>query len=355
MGGQEMRILIEMERMRDLGFESVLAARRGSDILPEAERRGIRAHAIPMTSRLDPVSMAMLWRLMRREAIDIVNAHGSRDAWLAFPVARLLGIRTVRARHIANPIRQHAMGRLIYGALCDRIVTTSESIRAGLIERGVDAGKIVSIPTGIDVARFASARRDGRVRRELGIPESAPLFGMISLLRGEKGPDVFLDACDRLLTGNEHAWCVLVGEGWMRPQLEAQLATLRFRERIVLAGFRKDIPEVLAELDVSVLSTRTPEGVPQVILQSHAASVPVVTTSVAGIGEVAQEGNTAFTVPPNDPPALAKAMRRALDEPDTARHQAANGHALVVGNYSLEAMLKRMADFYRALMAQERT
>lgn len=350
-GGQELRILLEMEGMRPLGFESVLAARSGAGILVEAARRGLEAYPIPMVNRFDPVSMAMLWRLMRDKSIDVVNAHGSRDAWNAFPVARLLGVRTVRARHVANPIRRHRLGRMIYGTLCDRVVTTSESIRTGLIERGVDAGKIVSVPTGVDVARFAAACRTGALRRELGIPEAAPLVGMVSLLRGEKGPDVFLEACSRLLDSRQDVWCVLVGDGWMRPQLESLLGGLPHRERILMAGFRRDIPEVLAELDVSVLATRVPEGVPQAIIQSHAARVPVVASAVPGIGEVAREGETAFTAPPGDPVRLAMAIGRALEEPERAKAQAALGHALVADSYSVEAMLTRMAGIYRNLVA----
>lgn len=118
-----------------------------------------------------------------------------------------------------------------------------------------------------------------------------------------------------------------------------------------MAGFRRDIPEVLAELDISVLATRVPEGVPQTIIQSHAARVPVVASAVPGIGEVAMEGETAFTAPPSDPVGLATAIGRALDEPEQAKAQAARGYALVVDSYSLEAMLAKMAGIYRDLVA----
>lgn len=354
MGGQELRILLEMERMHDIGFESILAARSGTPILAEAERRGLRAFAIPMHNRLDPISMMMLWHLMCREKIDIVNAHGSRDAWNAFLVARMLGVRTVRARHVANPIRRHRIGQMIYGSLCDRVVTTSESIREGLIERGVDPGKIVSVPTGVDVGKYANVRRDGSIRRELGIPENAPLIGMISVLRGDKGPDIFLDACNRLLCSRDDVWCVLAGDGWMRQQLEAQLSTLPQRDRMVMAGFRRDIPQLLAELDVLVLAAKIPEGVPQTILQAHSARVPVVATRVGGISEVAREGETAYTALPDDPDSLVSAMRRALEDSALAEALAANGHALVCESYSIEAMLGRMAGIYCDLVGQRR-
>lgn len=349
LGGQEMRILLEMEGLRAHGIESWLAARAGTPILVEAQKRGLRTLALPLYNRLDPISMGKLWRLMRRECIDIINAHGSRDAWNAFLVARLLGIRTVRTRHVANPIRRHRIGQMIYGALADCVVTTGESIRAGLIAAGIAANKIVSVPTGVDVARFANVHRSGALRRAFGIPPEAPLIGMITLLRGEKGPDIFLKACDRLLDVRKNIWCALIGDGWMRPQLEQLLATLTNRRQIIMTGFRQDIPEVLAELDLSVLATRVPEGVPQAILQSHAARVPVVATAVSGIGEVAQEGVSAFTAPPGDFVALAQTIGRALDDPERCRLQAERGHALVIQTYSLDAMLTKMADIYHAL------
>ncbi len=348
LGGQELRVLLEMERLVDFGIESVLAARTGNPILAEADKRGLKACALPMYNRLDPVSMAMFARIMWRENIDIVNAHGSRDSWNAFLVARLLGVRTIRARHVANPIRSHGLGKMVYGSLSDVVLTTSESIRQGLIERGVEAGKIVSVPTGVDVARFMGGQR-GRVRRELGIPESAPVVGMISVLRGDKGPDVFLKACAELAALRPDLHCLLVGDGWMRKDLEAMHATLANRERIFITGFRQDIPDLLADMNVAVLSARIPEGVPQALLQAHSARVPVVASAVGGIEEVARNNETALTVPPGDAAALASAIGRLLDDRTLAAELAERGHRLVVEGYSLDWMLNRMADLYREL------
>lgn len=346
MGGQEFRILLEMKGLSAYGIESLLAARCGSPILAEAEKNGLRAIGMPFHNRFDLVSMVQLWRLMRRERIDVVNAHGSCDAWNAFLVARLLGVPTIRSRHVANPIRRHRLGRMIYGSLCDTVITTSESIRAGLIESGIPANKIISVPTGIDVTKFSSARRSGGIRRELGIPEQAPLVGMVSVLRGDKGPDVFLAACERLLNARPDVWCILAGDGWMRAQLDTQHAGLAHRDRIVLAGFRRDIPELMAELDVLVLPAKIPEGVPQAVLQAHAARVPVVATRVGGITEVAIEGETAFLAQPNDADSLLDCIRNALDDRQEALRRASRGHEMVLSGYSFDRMLKRMAHIY---------
>jgi hypothetical protein len=80
-----------------------------------------------MRGSFDPLAVAELLRMILRERIDIVSAHGSKDGWSAGIAARLSGRKVIRSRHIANPIRGHLLGRLVYGALCDRIITTSES------------------------------------------------------------------------------------------------------------------------------------------------------------------------------------------------------------------------------------
>jgi glycosyltransferase involved in cell wall biosynthesis len=172
---------------------------------------------------------------------------------------------------------------------------------------------------------------------------------MISVLRGDKGPDVFLTACAELTAQRPDLHCLLVGDGWMRQELETLHATLPNRERIFITGFRRDIPDLLADMSVAVLSARIPEGVPQALLQAHSARVPVVASAVGGIQEVARANETALTVPPGDAAALAAAIGRLLDDRTLAASLAERGHQLVVEGYSLDWMLNRMARLYREL------
>lgn len=347
LGGQELRILLEMEALAGRGMESVLVARPGTPILAEAERRGLTAYAVPMRNNVDLPSMWIIARILRRHRIDVVNAHNSKDGWNVAPVARLLGVPIVRSRHIASRAKPGRLRTLPYGPLADAVLTTSESIKAGLVAIGVPAGKIEAIPTGIDMGRF-SAVRDGALRREFGIPAAALLVGQVAVLRSDKGPDYFVRAARQLLDEGMDAYFLLVGEGRMRAKVEKLLSPAD-RERIILTGFRRDIPQILAELDIFVLAARTPEGVPQAILQAHSARVPVVATSVGGVAEVAIDGETALSVPPQDAPALAAAIRRLASEPETARRLAQQGFDLVAGKYTLGHMLDRMEALYRRL------
>ena len=348
MGGQELRILAEMEGLRSRGIVSVLAARPGSGIIREARARGLKAYAINMRGSFDPFAVAAFIRMMLREKVDVVNAHGSKDGWSAGTAARILGIRVIRSRHVANPIRAHFFGRLAYTALCDRIVTTGESIKQAMAERGVPAGKITSVPTGVDTKRFHPGVEKGALRKELGVPEGAPLVGMVSVLRGDKGPDVFLKAAEAVLDRRRDVFFALVGDGWMRGRLEEYLSKSRHNRNIFMTGYRRDIPEVMADLDVLALPAKAAEGVPQVILQAHAMKVPVAASDVGGITEVAVDGKTALTTPPGDHGALADAMLRLIEDKTLAARLAEEGHRLVTERYTLEGMLDRMEAVYKS-------
>lgn len=346
MGGQELRILTEMEGLQAYGIESVLAAREGTPILEEARRRGLRAFSLRIRSSADPRAVRRLMRIMRDEGIDVVNAHGSKDGWNAALAALLLRRKFIRSRHVANPIRTGRIARMIYGALADWVLTTSESIKAGMVERGVDPAKIISIPTGVDTERFRPDVPRGRFRAELGIPADAPLVGMVSVLRGDKGPDVFLQAAERVIAQLDQAHFVLVGDGWMRSRLEESVTASPYRERIHITGFRRDIPSVMADLDVYVLSARIPEGVPQAVLQAHAMKVPVVASDVGGINEVAIPGQTALGFPAGDVDCLVDAILSCLRDRQAAATRAAAGYRLVRERYALAATLRRLAAFY---------
>lgn len=347
LGGQELRILLEMEGLAAHNIESVLVARPEAQILAEALRRGLLAYPVPMGSNLSPPSMLAIARLVRRHRIDVVNAHNSKDAWNVAPVARVFGIPVVRSRHIGPRIRSGWWKGLPYGPLCDLVLTTSESIKKGLIESGVAARKIEVVPTGIDINRY-QLQRNGKFRQEWNIPPGASLIGQIAVVRNDKGPDIFVRAAQHLLAQGLDAYFVLVGTGRMRPEVEAMLRPEE-RARIILTGFRRDIPEIFSELDLFVLAARHPEGVPQAILQAHAAHVPIVATTVGGVSEVAIGGENALSVPPDDPERLAEGIARLLADAQLAGELSSRGFEMVARQYSLDKMLDKMEQLYRKL------
>lgn len=350
MGGQEMRILTEMEKLAAFGYSSLLAAPRGSAINAEARHRGLPVRDVAFRGSFDPQSVWRIARILRLEGIHVVNAHGSKDAWNSSLPARLLGRRIVRARHVGNPIRSGKIARLIYGPLCDRIVVTSEAIARGMREKGVRAKRIDCVPTGIDVDKFASAARTGDFRREYGVAPDAPLVGMVSVLRGDKGPREFIRAATLLAGSGSPAFFALVGDGPRRAELEAMIREAHLQERVIMPGHRRNIAEILKEFTVAVVPSTQTDGIPQAILQAFAAGAPLVASDVGGVNEVAKHGETAWCVPAKSAEALAEGIATVLSDGTLRARLTEEALKLVGSRFSEQSMLKRMDAIYRSLL-----
>jgi glycosyltransferase involved in cell wall biosynthesis len=125
---------------------------------------------------------------------------------------------------------------------------------------------------------------------------------------------------------------------------------MRLGDRIVLTGFRRDIPEVMAALDVLALPSIRSEAFPQVIAQALAVGTAVVGTTVGGIPEIIRDRDTGRLVPPEDARALADALIDLLRDPAAARAMARRGQALVRERYTIDGMMKATTDVYRKLL-----
>src|SRR5512143_3521915 len=160
-GGQEIRILAEMTGMKARGYDVLLATPGHTTIFARASEAGIETFEVPMDRRSFVRGTLALAGIIRRRGVDIINTHSSRDSWMGGVAGRLAGAKVLRTRHISSEIRKNPMSRLVYGPLCDGIMTTGEFIRGQLIrELGLDPAKVHSVPTGIDVEKFVRASGD---------------------------------------------------------------------------------------------------------------------------------------------------------------------------------------------------
>ncbi|MCL4764585.1 MAG: glycosyltransferase [Burkholderiales bacterium] len=349
-GGQEIRILTEAAGMRARGHDVVLLAARGARIVEEAPRFGVPVVPLPI-GRKRPAGLAAMARALRAGRYDVVNTHSSTDSWLAALACAWLRARglpapaLVRTRHVSVPVPRDAATRWLYRRATVRTVTTGEALRERLVrENGLDPARVESVPTGIDAGRYGQLARD-EARRALGLPDGAPLVGIVATLRSWKGHRHLVEALGRMRRAD--ARLVIVGDGPQRDALEAQVAALRLGARVTFAGQQRDVAPWLAALDVVALPSYANEGVPQALLQAMFARVPVVTTDAGAIPEIARDGDTASVVPREDPAALAAALDALLDDPARGAAQAARAHAFVARRYALDAMLDRMEDAFR--------
>ena len=355
-GGQELRILAELEGLARRGYRTGLICEPNAPIGDRARALGRPVHAVRFRWSGDPAAIRQVAGILRRERADVLGTHSSLDAWVGGIAARLCGVPVVRTRHLDLPLQRNPISRAVYRLLADVIVVTGASGAARLVaESGVSPERVGVVPTGIDLARFDPAAVDGsRIRRELGLPPGVPVVGTIGILRALKGPDVFLRGCRAILDRVPAVRFLMVGDGPLRREAHDLRGKLGLGEAVHLLGHREDVPELLAALDVFVLSSLGGEINPQVVSQAMVMGVPVVASALPGVSEMAREGETALLFPPGDVTALADAVCRILMDEPARRVLAARAQVEAREHCGLERMLDRMERIYLDEMARRR-
>lgn len=315
----------------------------------EAKKRGIPVEALPIgRKRINGV--LALHRRLREVMPDVVVTHSSTDSWLAALALKFWrnGPRIVRVRHISAPVRRGLPTRWLYGKAAARIVTTGERLREELIrDLGLPATHVVSVPTGIDLARYAPGDR-AAARRQLGLAETAPIVGIVATLRSWKGHRYLLEAFAQLVSAD--AQLVIVGDGPGRDNLRRQAADLGIDARVVMPGNREDVGTWLSAFDVFVLPSYANEGVPQAIMQAQASGLPVITTAVGSIPEIVTDCSTGLVVPPRDVAKLRDALAALLGDEALRRRLGAAALAQARERYSETRMLDRMEAIFRGVV-----
>ena len=219
-----------------------------------------------------------------------------------------------------------------------------EGVRLGLF--APDRASVIR--SGIVLHSYRAHTGGDRVRGELGIPAGAPLVLQVACLKPQKAPERFVELAATVGRRFPAAHFVLVGDGALRPALEAARHSAGLEGRLHLPGWRRDVPALLDAATVVTLTSRF-EGLPRALVEALAASVPVVAMAVDGVDEVVRDGVNGFLVREGDVAALAERVAALLaDAPLRARLAAAAGDRL--DEFERDTMVRRQESLYEALL-----
>jgi glycosyltransferase involved in cell wall biosynthesis len=347
-GGQEIRILTEMEGMVRRGHRLTLICPPQARIHDAALARGLDAIALPIARKnLQGLFALFRWLLQHRHEVDIVNSHSSTDSWLAALTLQLLpgSPPLVRTRHVSSPVSHDRSSHWLYQRAARHVVVTGEALRQQLHrDNGFALESISSVPTGIDLARFAPNDRHA-ARTKLGQPD-VPTLGILATLRNWKGHFYLLEAF-ALLRASFPDWRLLIiGDGPQRHNLERKLVELELTNSVMLVGNQDNVPDWLNTLDLFVLPSYGNEGVPQSIMQAMACGLPVVSTPVGAIGEAVVANETGLLVPPKDSRALSVALGRLMGDQELRVRFGAAAYARAQARFGSARMLDGMEQIF---------
>lgn len=260
----------------------------------------------PINPFKDFLTLLYLIRVMLQEKPDVVLTSGvkliglgSLAAWFArMPpcVAVIRGQGAAPGSRLLSVV--YAMERFV-AWLGTRFITVCEYDRQQMLSRNIcPSQQVVTIHNGTHLERFRSGEK-GHVRKQFEIPESAVVFGMVGRLYPQKRYDAFVQLMAPLCKEYSHVYGLLVGEGEDRVALQALIDACGAQEKIKITGYVENMPDIYAGIDVSVLFTRY-EGLPNALLESCAAGVPMVADDVCGNPEIIRHAQNGYIVPADD-------------------------------------------------------
>lgn len=335
--------------------------REGADYWAEAAAiPGVALHCLG--KRPGPaghlVALPRLWNLLRKMRPDLL--HGYLDANLpALLMGRVLG-RPVAwgiRRSSADLSQLNRLSRVLLrvmawlSPLVDLVIFNSEAGRTSYQAMGMRARRMLVIPNGFDVDRFApDAARGREQRRAWGVPGDAPLIGIVGRLSPVKDHPAFLRAAARLAAEWPAARfvCVGSGPGDYTASLQAMAAGLGIADRVLWPGACGEMPAVYNALTALLLSS-TDEGFPNVVGEAMACGVPCVTTRVGDAALLV--GGTGWVVAPGDDAAMAGAVTLLLREPpEAAAARARECRSRIRGAFSSAALARNTEEAMLSLI-----
>jgi glycosyltransferase involved in cell wall biosynthesis len=349
--GGEVQVFLLMRGLRALGHEVLLVCPPGSRSAKAAEALGIEVRAVRMASDLDLAAVPRLRRAFEGFRADLVHLHTGRATWLGGLAARSASLPAITTRRMDRRVKRSWRNRLVYGPLVARAVAISPAVSAALTEGGVEPTKVSTIASSIDPGDLLPRVPREVTRRSLEADEGAVVLLALASLVPRKGLDVLLDAL--AAAGPRRLLLWIAGDGPEHAALEARAERLGLTSRVRFLGRRADAPDLLAACDVAVLPSRR-EGLGVAALEAMGARRPVLASNVGGLGDAVVDERTGLLVPPEDVPALARALVRLEEDPELRRRLGDAGPDRVAEGFLASQMVAAYEKLYRSVLEERR-
>lgn len=334
-------------------FRVLLCSRRRWDkATDEMQASGIT----PLTlgyGKLDPRNLFALIRLVRKERIDLIHAHGYGACTWGRIAGWLMRIPVIVHEHCnyhTVPLPQRPAEWML-APLTAHTFATSESVRQFCIhKRYLKPEGVETLYNGILVTESPAVDSEwiAQLRCENGVPEGALLMGVVGRIEGHKGLIDAMRALQLVLKTNPNVRLWIVGDGAYENEVCAFISENKLGEVVRMLGFRRDVRKVIQAFDLQVFPSHE-EATPNTLFEAMVAGLPAVATTADGQGEVLEHEKTALLCEPGEIERLATNMKRMLDDSELRKRLAHNLHGLVK-KFDGHATIRRMEDVYVQLL-----
>ena len=304
-------------------------------------------------SKFDPTTLPALLKIVRKKRIDILHLHGYGATTFGRIAAGMRSIPTILHEHanLTDTPWFQKVADAILEPETDIALAVSQSTADFVIKaRQIPHDKVKVVYLGVPMEEFSRPRRPEEIaeaRAELGVASGEVLMGSVTRLHDSKGNDYLVEAARLVVDQRPQTRFLIFGEGPLRADLEARATRLGLGDRFRFAGFARDVARVVSAFDVSVFPSLW-EGTPLTVFEALAMGKPIVATDADGLVDVLTHERDALIVPKRDAAALAAAMVRMIDEPET-RQRLGDEARISARQYDIATFVSKMERLYDLL------
>ena len=365
LGGAQENTLYTLRNLDQERYNLFLIANDRGILVEEAKKmKDVKAFFIPELVRpinplKDLIALIKLFHFCKREKIDIIHTHSSKAGILGRWAARLakvpVTIHTIHGWGFA-PGQNFLKRRLFIflerstASITDRLIAVSQAnIETGIKNRIGRRENYTIVRSGIKPSRFQNAEvKIAEKKKELGLEEDTKVVAMIAPFKPQKAPLDFVKIASRVNMQKPETQFLLIGDGKLRPEIERLIKQFNLETKVILTGWRRDIPQILKVMDILVLTSRW-EGLPRVFPEAMASELPIVATKVDGAPEAIEEGVNGFLVSVGDTRSMAEKIISLLDNPEMAEEMGRKGREKVFPEFDIDLMVEKINDLYQEL------
>lgn len=360
-GGMEMVTITGIKQMQKNNIEVELLCIAESRLHLEANNLGIIIHTVKLNSFLNPFLILKLFSILKKNRYDIIHSHASKDLWLLVPAIKLYGkkVKLVFTKHVASGlIKKDFLHRWIYKSV-DLAIAISNMIKQNLIDTtSLISGRIKVLFNGVDTKMFNPEIIDRKkFRNELKIDEKKTLIGMIGRFSPGKGHEEFLLAARMLNEKYNNLEFVIVGEasrGEDKYENEIKNLAKDFKlDNLHFTGFRADVKEVLAGMDIFVFPSHA-ESFGIALIEAMSMGKAAVASNSDGVLDIITDSKTGLLFKVKDASDLMVKISKLIEDENLRSVLGNNARKKVIDTFDLDKVTGLIINEYNQLIKQNR-
>ncbi len=350
--------LTGIKQLMKRGMHVELLCAAESRIHIEANNLGIILHPVKARGYFHPFTSLRIAFIIRKMDFDIIHTHASKDLWVLVPALQFLRRRIplILTKHIGSFIeKKDYLHRRLYRYVT-KAIAISTAIKNNMLETTpLSPERILLIPNGVDTQEFNPEYVSGtRIREEYGIAQDEILIGMMARFSPGKGHEEFIEAASQLNKSYSNLSFVIIGEASRGEDEYAERIKTSAGElnldNLIFTGYRSDIPELLAAMDIFVFPSHA-EAFGIALIEAMAMQKPSVCSASEGVLDIALDGETSLLFEKKNAVDLAVKIKSLIEDPSKRKMFSMAARQRVLQNFNIESVTDRLIEVYKNLIS----